>query len=121
MKKGIGLRIKIIIFILLFILSIFLQSRYRYIEISNVVRDKKCNVSFTVRNTTRKKLIVGLLISINRLPTKFHSGGSRGSKQIELTLLPQDKRNIKESLACSGLVTGGVADILVTRIKEINK
>ena len=50
----------------------------------------------------------------------MHSGGSKGSKQVEVTLLPQDEKVLTESLVCSGLASGGVADILILKIQEVN-
>jgi len=121
MKKAGSITVKVIFFVVLLIfVSKFLQPRYRYLEISNVVTYKNCNVSFAVKNTTRKTLVATLLISINRRPTKMHSGGSKGSKQVEVTLLPQDEKVLTESLVCSGLASGGVADILILKIQEVN-
>ena len=120
MKKARSITVKVFFVVLFVFVSKVLQPQYRYLEISNVVTYGNCNVSFTVKNVTRKALVATLFISINRIPTKMHSGGSKGSKQVEVTLLPQDEKVLRENLVCSGFASGGVADILILKIQEVN-
>ena len=71
------------------------------LKISNIslISDKKsCKVSFNAKNLTEKELLVTMQITVvsiteSREGTRVHD---LGSKEIEITLLPLDSKEIQE-------------------------
>ena len=108
MKRPFVVSILITIIILFGALFFFQQ---KDAEISNVrwnFRKNPCDVSFRIKNKTRKDIICNISIIALRLrkgksTSVVSEKGFMGEKTIEIKLYPEETRKIEETLKISGI------------------